>query len=645
MFQIVARTQEKEKDQVEISQYILQHVPREAEVTRIEYEGPMLSVYTKKPEVLVEQSSIVAEIVSVIRKRIVIRPDPSVRLPEVEAEKIARELIPQEAEITDINFDPSLGEIIIETKKPGLVIGRNGAVLQEIIKKTKWRPHVLRSPPIKSKIVTHMRHYLHSESKERERILRTVGERIFRQKTFDVGNVTITVLGGAQEVGRSAFLVKTRESSVLLDCGINPGSQKPFEAFPRFDSPEFQIDSLDAVVISHAHLDHCGLAPFLYKYGYDGPIYCSAPTSNLMTMLQLDYLDVASKQGITPHYDQKDVRECVLHTIPLRFGVVTDIAPDIRLTLHNSGHILGSAMVHLHIGEGLHNIVYTSDYKFARTMLLEAATTEFPRIETVITESTYGGVDDIMPTRVEAEEGLVKVVNQTLERRGKVLIPVPAVGRAQEIMLIIDGYMKRGLLKEAPVFIEGMISEATAIHTAYPEYLGREVRHSILHEEINPFQSDYFTIVEHPSVRQSIMDGEPCIVLATSGMLEGGPVIEYFKNWANDEKNTIIFVSYQIEGTMGKRVQKGVNEVTMMDNEGKMVALQVKLQVDSIEGFSGHSDRRQLINYLTHLTPKPERIFVCHGEKQKTINFANFLDIKAGISTVAPANLETFRLL
>jgi uncharacterized protein len=639
----VARS--SEKDKIEISHYILEHVPREAEVTRIEYEGPMLAVYTKKPEVLVDQSSIVAEIVGVIRKRIVIRPDPSVRLPETEAEKITRELIAAEAEITDINFDPSLGEIIIETKKPGLVIGRNGTVLQEIIKKTKWRPHVLRSPPIKSKIVTHMRHYLHSESRERERILRTVGERIFRPKLYDVGDIRLTVLGGAQEVGRSAFLVKTRESSVLLDCGINPGSQRPFEGFPRFDSPEFQIDSLDAVVITHAHLDHCGLTPFLYKYGYDGPVYCSAPTSNLMTMLQLDYLDVANKQGITPHYDQKDVRECVLHTIPLRFGVVTDIAPDIRLTLHNSGHILGAAMAHLHIGEGLHNIVYTSDYKFARTMLLEAATTEFPRIETVITESTYGGPDDFTPSRVESEERLTNVVNQTLERRGKVLIPVPAVGRAQELMLIIDGYMKRGLMREAPVFIEGMISEATAIHTAYPEYLGREVRHSILHDEVNPFQSDYFTIVEHPSVRQSIMEGEPCIVLATSGMLEGGPVIEYFKNWANDEKNTIIFVSYQIEGTMGKRVQKGISEVTMMDNEGKMAALAVKMQVESIEGFSGHSDRRQLVNYLTHLTPKPERIFVCHGEKQKTMNFANFLDKKAGINTVVPAILETFRLL
>jgi KH/beta-lactamase-domain protein len=639
----VART--SEKDKLEISQYILEHVPREAEVTRVEYEGPMLSVYAKKPEILVDQSSVVAEIVGVIRKRIVVRPDPSVRLAEIEAEKITRELIAPEAEITDINFDPSLGEIIIETKKPGLAIGKNGTVLQEIIKKTKWRPHVLRSPPIRSKIVTNMRHYLHSESKERERVLRTIGERIFRPKTYDVGEVKMTVLGGAQEVGRSAFLIKTRESSVLLDCGINPGSQRPFESFPRFDCPEFQIDSLDAVIISHAHLDHCGLMPFLYKYGYDGPVYCSAPTSNLMTLLQLDYLDVAGKQGITPYYDQKDVRECVLHTIPLRFGVVTDIAPDIRLTLHNSGHILGCSMVHLHIGEGLHNIVYTSDYKFARTMLLEAAASEFPRVETVITESTYGGPDDVMPSRVEAEERLTHVVNTTLERKGKVLIPVPAVGRAQEIMLIIDGYMKRGLMKEAPVFIEGMISEATAIHTAYPEYLGREVRHSILHEEINPFQSDYFTIVEHPSIRQNIIEGEPCIVLATSGMLEGGPVIEYFKSWAADPKNTIIFVSYQIEGTLGKRVQKGVSEVTTMDNDGKMAVAQVKLQVESIEGFSGHSDRRQLISYLAHLKPKPERVFMVHGEKSKIINIANFVYNKVGINTVIPGILETFRLL
>jgi len=636
---------DSEKDKIEISQYILEHIPKQAQVTRIEYEGPMLAVYAKKPDLLVEQSGIIADIVNVLRKRIVIRSDPSVRMPEKEAERIAKEITLPEAEVTDVNFDPSLGEIIIEAKKPGMVIGKNGVVLQEIIRQTRWRPHVLRSPPLRSKIVAHMRHYLHSRSKERERILRTVGERIFRPKTYDVGDLRITALGGVQEVGRSAFLVQTRESNILLDCGINPGSSKAFELFPRLDIPTFEIDSLDAVIISHAHIDHCGLMPFLYKYGYDGPVYCSAPTSNLMTLLQLDYLDVADKQGIIPPYDQKNVRECVLHTIPLRHGAVTDIAPDIRLTLHNAGHILGSSVTHLHIGEGLHNIVYTGDYKYGKTMLLEAAVKEFPRVETLITESTYGNPEDIMPSRFEAEEHLTSIINEALDRKGKVLIPVPAVGRAQEIMLVIDGYMRRGLMKEAPVFIEGMISEATAIHTAYPEYLGREVRRSILHDGINPFQSDYFTIVKHSSTRQEIIDGEPCIVMATSGMLEGGPVVEYFKSLAEDERNTIIFVSYQIAGTMGRRVQKGLPEVTMIDSNGRMGVVKVRLQVESIEGFSGHSDRRQIVRYITHLKPNPERIIVCHGERTKCLSIANFIHRRCGIRTIVPAIMETFTLL
>jgi len=632
------------KNKVDVSQHILEHIPQQAEVTRIEYEGPALAVYTKKPEILIEQSYIVADIVNLIRKRIVVRSDPSVRLEERDAERLIQEIVSQEAEITNINFDPSLGEVIIEAKKPGLVIGKNGAVLQEIVRQTRWRPRILRSPPIPSKIVAHMRHFLHSESKERERILRTVGERIFRPTVYGIGDIRITALGGFQEVGRSAILVQTRESHVLLDCGINPGSTNPLEAFPRLDIPQFDLDLLDAVVISHSHLDHCGFLPFLFKYGYDGPVYCSAPTSSLMTLLQLDYLDVLSKQGLMPPYDQKDVRDTVLHTVPLRHGAVTDIAPDIRLTLHNSGHILGSSLSHLHIGEGLHNVIYTSDYKYAETMLLEPAVTMFPRAETVITESTYGGPGDIMPSRIEAEERLASVINETLDRGGKVLIPVPAVGRAQEIMLIIDGYMRRGLLKEAPVFIEGMISEATAIHTAYPEYLARGVRNSILHEGVNPFQSDYFTIVEHPSAREEIVEGEQSIVIATSGMLEGGPVIDYFKRLAPDKRNTIIFVSYQIEGTMGRRVQKGLTETPMINSDGKIEVLKVNLQIESIEGFSGHSDRRQIINYLRRVKPKPERIIVTHGEKAKCLSIAGIFQRKYNVETIVPENLETVKL-
>ena len=629
--------------QSEIRKIVLEHLPKEAEITKVEFEGPALAVYTMKPEIRITHNRAITDIVSIIKKRIVIRSDPQARLNEDEAKKMIMSILPSEAEVTNVLFDPSLGEAIIEAKKPGLVIGKNGTTLQEILVKTHWIPRVLRSPPMTSKIIAHIRHSMYSRSKERRRILRNVGERIFRPLVYEVGDVRITMLGGAREVGRSAILVETRESKVLLDCGINPGSSKPFEAFPRFDADQFDLSSLDAVVISHAHLDHCGFLPFLFKYGYDGPVYCSIPNLSLMTLLQLDYLDVLTRQGLPLPYDQKDVRSSVLHTIPLRYGVVTDIAPDIRLTLHNAGHILGSSIIHLHIGEGLHNIVYTGDFKYGRTMLLESASTNFPRVETVITESTYGAPEDVMPSRTEAEKKLVSIINTTLKRDGKVLIPVPAVGRAQEIMLILDEYMRRGYLVEAPVFIEGMISEATAIHTAYPEYLSREVRNAILNQGENPFESEYFTVVEHPSAREEIIEGPPSIIVATSGMLEGGPIIEYFQQLAPDKRNSIIFVSYQIEGTLGRRVQKGIPEVSIINSEGKIKVINCKLEVHTVEGFSGHSDRRQIISYLRKLS-KPENIIVCHGEKSKCSSLANYLAKKYKVNAIAPEVLETIRL-
>jgi len=633
-----------DKGKVEIRQTIIEHIPKEAEITRIEFEGPSLAIYTKRPEIRVTNSRVITDIVNLIKKRIVIRSDPSVRLQENEAQRVIDEIVPKEAEITNILFDPTLGEAIIEAKKPGMAIGRDGVILHEIVLKTRWIPRVLRSPPKPSKIMAHVRHSLYSGSKERERILRNVGERIFRPMVHEVGDVRVAMLGGAREVGRSALLVQTRESQVLIDCGINPGSTRPFESFPRFDISQFDLDSLDAVVISHAHLDHCGFLPFLYKYGYDGPIYCSMPNLSLMTLLQLDYLDVLSKQGSTLPYDQKDVRESVLHTVPLRFGVVTDIAPDIRLTLHNAGHILGSSVVHLHVGEGYHNIVYTGDFKYGKTMLLEAAARNFPRVETIITEGTYSALGDIMPSREEAEKSLVSIINETLGREGKVMIPVPAVGRAQEVMLILDQYMRRGELKEAPVFIEGMISEATAIHTAHPEYLSREVRNGILNEGLNPFESDYFTIVEHPSARQDIIEGEPSIIVATAGMLEGGPIIDYFQQLAHDKRNAIIFVSYQIDGTLGRRVQKGMPEVSMMNSEGRIKVIKCDLAIYTVEGFSGHSDRRQIISYIRRVSPNPENVIVCHGEKAKCIGLADYLQRRYKINALAPDVLETIRL-
>ena len=629
---------------VKIRETILEHMPKEAEVTRIEFEGPRLAIYVKNVTLLIEQSYIVTDIVNLLHKRIVIRSDPSIRVPEAGAEKLIRNLVPAEADITNITFDPSLGEVVIEAKKPGLAIGKDGLTLQEIIKATAWRPRVLRGPLMASKIITSSRHIQHAESEERSRILRDVGERIFRPTLTRTSTVRMTPLGGFHEVGRSSVLIETDESMVLLDCGVNPSPQNPAQAFPRFDINQFGLDRLDAVVISHAHMDHCGMAPFLYKYGYDGPVYCSEPTASLMTLLQLDYLDVATREGTYPPYDQKDVKELVMHTIPLKYGVVTDVAPDMKLTLHNAGHILGSSIIHLHIGEGLHNVVYSGDFKFGRTMLLESASSVYPRVETLIIESAYGGPEDFMPEREGVEERLTSIVNETTERGGKILIPLPAVGRAQEIMLVLDRYMKNKWMKELPVYIEGMISEATAIHTAYPEYLARDIRDQILHQDINPFQSDYFTVVNHPSERDEIVAGGPCVILATSGMLEGGPAIDYFKRLSSDEKNTLIFVSYQVEGTLGNRVKTGIKEISLLGSNGKIEAVRMNAQVEFVEGFSGHSDRNQILSFVQRMSPRPSRVIVGHGERKKCDNIAYTIGRMLKTRASAPDILETVRL-
>jgi len=264
-----------------IRETIAAHMPREAEITRIEFEGPRLAIYVKNVMLLLEQSYVVTDIVNLLHKRIVIRSDPSIRSSEAEAERKIKEILPKEAEITNIYFDPSLGEVSIEAKKPGLAIGKDGSTLQSVTKATCWRPRVLRSPPIPSKILASTRHILHSQSEDRNRILRDVGERIFRPTLTKADNVRITTLGGFREVGRSAVLVQANSSSVLLDCGVNPGAAGRESAFPALHLEQFDLDALDAVVVSHAHLDHCALVPFLFKYGFDGPVYCSEQRGNI----------------------------------------------------------------------------------------------------------------------------------------------------------------------------------------------------------------------------------------------------------------------------------------------------------------------------------------------------------------------------
>jgi KH/beta-lactamase-domain protein len=666
-----------------VSKVILKSIPSESQITFVRFEGPNIALYTKNPKfALTELTYFLSSLSKTLKKRFVIRTDVSSRLPEDETRQAVVKLLPKDVQVSAIFCDDATGEVVLEVSKPEAI---DPNMLVQIAQSTGWIAHTRRSPHIPSSSINTLHSTLKSSAKERTEFLQKLGKRVFRESlvvssvngndampprrqqqqkqiaaTIDSAamgeprankpqswstsreEVMLFCLGGVKQVGRSCFVVVTPETKVMLDCGINPGEMSGLDAYPRLDWFNFDLDDLDAVVISHAHIDHQGFLPTLFKYGYRGPVYCTEPTLPLMILLQTDSVKIANSNGTYLPYTARDVNEVIKHCITLPYGKPTDISPDVTITLNNAGHIMGSATVHLNIS-GAHNILYSGDYKYARTQLLDSAVSIYPRVETLITESTYGNTTDVMPDQQSVYRGFTESINKTLMEGGKVLLPVPAVGRAQEIMLVMAKEMKEGRLIESPIYIEGMISEASAIHMSYAHYLGSEVRKSVS-QGINPFQSEYFTVISGYGKRDDILNDEnPAIVMATSGMLEGGPSVEYFKELAPNPKNKIIFVSYQINGTLGRRVLDGaMSEVSMMDKSGKVKVVPVRCQTQKIDGFSGHSDFNQILNFVSRIRPK--RVLVNHGEKSKSENVASAVYSRLKIRSGVPDNREIVRL-
>ena len=617
-------------------------VPPSINVSDVEFEGALVVIYTKHPDKFAAKEDLVKQLAKMLQKRIAIRPDSSVITDTDTAERKIKDIIPKDAEITNIYFLPEVGEVTIETMKPGVAIGKQGKYLNEIRKTINWSPKIIRTPPIQSKTVQEIRGYLRMMSDERKEILRKVGRRLHRGVSDGEKFVRVVALGGYRQVGRSCSMIHTQDSKILIDCGVDVSS--PDNGTPYLHLPEvLPIEKIDAVVITHAHLDHSGLIPLLYKYGFDGPMYCTPPTRDMCTLLQMDYLKVAAADAKKIPYSAENIREMIKHCITMNYGDTTDITPDVRLTLHNAGHILGSSIAHFHIGEGMYNIAFSGDIKYEKTWLFNPAVNRFPRLEAIFIESTYGAKDDFQPSRKEASYHLRNIVQGCLKNKGKILVPVFAVGRSQEVMIVLEDLMRNKSIQNVPVYLDGMIWEATAIHTAYPEYLNSKLRIQTFQKGENPLLSEIFIRVDSQEMRQKIIgDPNPCIVLATSGMMSGGPVMEYFKSWAENNENMIIFVGYQSEGSLGRRIQKGWNEIPLYVS-GSIVNIKMNMNVETVDGFSGHSDRRQLLNFINNMSPRPEKIIFGHGEESKCLDLSSTVHKKFNLNTVAPMNLETIR--
>ncbi|RLJ04354.1 MAG: beta-CASP ribonuclease aCPSF1, partial [Candidatus Aenigmatarchaeota archaeon] len=296
-----------------------------------------------------------------------------------------------------------------------------------------------------------------------------------------------------------------------------------------------------------------------------------------------------------------------------------------------------SAISHFNIANGKINLIYTGDIKYSVSNLLDPAFTQFLRCEGMIIESTYGGPNDLTPRLEDAEKEFISTIEKTIKRGGKVLIPSFAVGRGQELMVILEKYNI-----DVPIYIEGMIYDASAIHSTYPKYLAHSLQKQIIEENKNPFESKRFIhIASYREREQVLSDEKPYIVIATSGMINGGPIIEYLKKFGSDKKNTLIFVGYQAKGTLGNKIQQGYKEVELSNGE----KIEINLEVKTLDGLSGHSDRKQLLNFIGHLKEKPKRILVNHGEPSKALNLAGAINKIFGIESYAPMNLEAMRFL
>lgn len=623
----------------EVEEEIRQLIAPQCELTKIEMEGPQLVLYLKSLKPFYEDHTIITKIAAALKKKVTLRTDSSELLnPEESLEKI-KKIIPPEAGVSDLKFDPNFNEVIIDALKPGVVIGKQGMVLKEIITQTGWTPKILRTPTSPSEVEKAIRNSLFTHSEERKKFMLQTGKKIISNNS-NCDWVKITALGGFKEVGRSSTLLQTPNTNILIDCGINTDNTDKSRAYPYLNTMNLSLDQIDAVILTHAHLDHSGFVPYLYEYGFEGPLYCTPPTRDLAILLQQDAIKVMNSEFGESPYGEKDVKKELQHMITREYGEVTDISPDIKFTFHNAGHILGSSQVHFHFGEGQHNLVMTGDIKYGRTKLLDVADTRFPRIETLIMESTYGGPSDFQPRIEQRDEKLIRLIKSAIERKGKVLIPVFAVGRSQEVMLTLEEHFNEN---DLIVYIDGMSREANAIHTVYPEYLRKNVQKRILQNN-SPFDKPLFKNVVSKERKDIAESDEPCVILAPSGMLTGGTSLEFLKMLAHEPKNSLIFVGYQGVMTLGRKIQTGQREIPILNSNNKLEALKINMEVNTAEGFSGHSDRMELLSYVKSLRPKPQRIFTVHGEESKCDDLSRTLSRLIHVETRAPMNLDSMRL-
>jgi metallo-beta-lactamase family protein len=442
---------------------------------------------------------------------------------------------------------------------------------------------------------------------------------------------TITFWGAAQTVTGSMHRLDAAGRTLLLDCGLFQGRRA--ESRLRNSEFPFRAKEIDAVLLSHAHIDHCGNLPNLIRQGFNGPIYCTRATRDLADVMLGDaakiqeedaaYLNRHREKGeptVEPLYTGRDVYRTLLKLRPMQYDTPIEIAPGIEATLVDAGHLIGSAMIAVRIAgpNGERRLTFTGDLGRPNQPILRDPA-PVPPADFLISESTYGGHTH-EPVE-ESAERLGEVVRHTADRGGKLVIPAFAVGRTQTIVYFLYQLIRAGKLPEIPIYVDSpMASKATEVFHTHPECFDADTLH-LLKDHPEVFGGGRVRYIEkvHDSIALNKHEGS-CVIISASGMCEAGRVLHHLKHHIGDPRSTILIAGYQAEHTLGRRLVERQPEVRILGRP-----FPVKAEIVVLNGLSSHADHGELLRSLSPLVGVAQRVRLVHGEPARAAALAEGL--------------------
>jgi len=465
--------------------------------------------------------------------------------------------------------------------------------------------------------------------------------------------IKLVFLGAAQNVTGSRFLLQANGTRLMVDCGLY---QERHLLARNWDPLPVAADSIDAVLLTHAHLDHCGLLPKLVRERFKGRIYCTAATSEIVRIILLDSAKLQEEDAEfkrkrhqregrkgpypeIPLYTTAEAEACFPHFLPVEYKQSIKIGQGIEATFYDAGHVLGSSIIKVKVCQNgqYRSVLFTGDIGRPHRPIVRDPTF-FQEADFLLIESTYG--DRIHKAREDTKKTIAEVISSTKKAGGNIIVPSFALERSQEVLYYINELLLEGTIPHIMVFLDSpMAASITKVFQRHSELFDEEMVELVRRRE-SPFDFPGLKMVQTTEQSKAINHIKGTVaVIAGSGMCTGGRIKHHLVNNISRPESTIMFVGYQATGTLGRRIVDGERYVRILGQE-----YPVKAKVVQVSGFSAHADRDELFKWLTGLKNPPRRLFVVHGEPQSAHHFADYISHKTGWKVSVPAYQDEFTL-